>query len=120
VIVDPEVFVNFKMIDLGEGKPEELRKPRARSVLPLETPFAQFMTPPAELPVTTKAPVVPRAFVVTVVPLFQSVPILKPAGRVAAEESSIPPKSSVKGTPRDVILFAVNIGTMFGLSLEAI
>jgi hypothetical protein len=47
------------MMDLGEVKPVVFKKPNDLSVDDAVVPFAQFITPPEEVPVTTPVPPVP-------------------------------------------------------------
>ena len=51
--------------------------------------MAQFIAPPVEVEVTAPVPVLPYARVVALVPVDQSVPILKPVGKVAVADVPI-------------------------------
>jgi hypothetical protein len=89
--------VIFNTIDFGEVKLPEFKNPNALSEEDAVTPFAQFTTPPLDPLVTTLVPVVPYAWLVTVVPVDQSVPILNPVGSVAVLLLPIPSKFSENG-----------------------
>ena len=67
------------------------------------TPLAKLQKPPALLLAKTPVPDVPPDCVVAVAaPELQSVPILKPAGRVAEAEVPIPSKFWVNAVPTEV------------------
>ena len=98
------LLVNFNTIDLGEVKVPVFKNPRERSVAEAVTPFAQLIVPPDDEPVTAPVPVVPKANVVAVVPVDQSVPILNPVGSVAVALLPIGSKSCGKAVPVLVIV----------------
>jgi hypothetical protein len=91
------------IIERGEVKDPEFRKPRARSVEAAVTPSAKLYTPPEEEPVRTPVPVVPADRVVVSTPVAQSVPftfpVLKPVGSLAVALLPMPLKFSVIAVP---------------------
>jgi hypothetical protein len=97
-------LVNFKTIDLGEVKVPVFKNPKDLSVAVAVTPLAQLMVPPLDDDVTAPVPVVPKAKVVAVVPVDQSVPILNPVGSVAVPLLPIESKFWGNAVPVLVIL----------------